>query len=944
VIIACRCQAVRVSGTSNTINLTIAEITVSSTSPVTDDILPGQTKVITVTTDAQVPAYTWTRNGSPIANTTATLNATQDGVYVVTVTQTSGCPATEQKTFTLNYPSAFNLTVAANTGYTSCVSATATLNMAGFTATTLNGIVDVTAMGYTLQWYKDNMPVSGETSSAITLNNASQNGDYKLGAAVPGFGTIFSNIITVNLSIGTVTIDNDTALCSGGTVVFTSDITNAAYNYQWFKDGIALGGATSPGFTANAEGDYYLEVTAGSCIVQSNTINLTIGAIAINSTSPDNDVILPGQTKTITVTTDAQGPVYSWTRNGVALSTTTATLNTSQDGEYIVTVTQTTGCSATVQKTFILEYPSGFDLAIAADASYTACTSSSVTLNIASFTATTTAGDIDVSTAGYAYQWHLNGVPVSGETSATLTVSDAAQNGIYTLVVAIPGFEPVISNAVTINLNLGTVDITAAGSICVGNPTVEITSNTNNALYTYAWYKDGALIAATTSGLTATQTGDYYVVVNTGTCTYTSNTVTITEGQFNLTTGNITEEYVIPGESLLLSVSTDASSPQYEWYRNGVLMAGETSSSLTVTLAGEYKIVVTQTTGCVASNELTFTVAYPTDFQIDIEAAGYLPCSTTSTPLTVLDFSAATPNGPVDVAGVGYGYQWYLDNIAIAGATTPSHQAVESGDYYLEVAIPEIGTIVSNTIAIHLGFEDDVTISSDGILCSEGGSVTLSSDANNPAYAYKWYNEANAVIGTESTLIVSEPGSYYLAITYQSCIITSNILDVELFNEDLVTLDSGPSLSLLEGSTATVTASGAESYEWFLNGTSITTGPSITITGPGTYSVVASVGECQVTKTVNVTTRENNLLAIPNVVTPNNDGFNDKWVLPVKYAEDTTEVVIYGPDGSIVFRASNYNNNWPENDFTYSLNNPVYYYTIMEKNEITERGSITLIK
>jgi hypothetical protein len=93
-------------------------------------------------------------------------------------------------------------------------------------------------------------------------------------------------------------------------------------------------------------------------------------------------------------------------------------------------------CNST--KNIYTEYPSGFDLAIAADASYTACTSSSVTLNIASFTATTTAGDIDVSTAGYAYQWHLNGVPVSGETSATLTVSDAAQNGIYTLVVAIP--------------------------------------------------------------------------------------------------------------------------------------------------------------------------------------------------------------------------------------------------------------------------------------------------------------------------------------------------------------------------------------------------------------------------------------------------------------------------------------------------------------------------
>lgn len=932
------------SVTSNTINLTIAGISVNSTFPATDDILPGETKVITVTTNAQVPAYSWTRDGVPVANNTATLTTTQDGVYTVTVTQTDGCPATEQRTFTLSYPSALHIAVTAGAGYTACVSTSTTVTMTGFTATTSNGIVDVTAMGYPLQWYKNDVPVPGQVSATIAISNASQNGDYKLGASVPGFGTIFSNIITISLAIETVTISNNTALCEGGTVNITSTVNNAGYTYQWFRDGIALGGASAPSFTANAEGSYYLEVTGGSCVMQSNTITLVIGGISVSSTSPGNDVILPGDTKVITVTTDAQGPAYSWTRNGVPLANTTPTLNATQNGEYIVTVTQTTGCNATAQETFILEYPTGFELTIAADAAYTPCLSTYAVLNIASFSAITSLGNIDVTSAGYAYQWNLNGTAIAGATSASLTVNNASQNGEYTLVVLIPGFEPVVSAPVNINLNMGTVDITVAGDICVENPTVDITSNVNNASYTYTWYKNGVQMTATTPGLTASETGDYYVVVNTGYCTYTSNTVAVTEAAFELTTGNITVEYVIPGETNVLSVFTDALSPQYEWYRNGVLITGQTAPSLTVTLDGEYKVVVTQTAGCTLSNELDFTVAYPTDFLIDIEAATYIPCNTTSTGLTIYDFSASTPAGPVDVPGNGYGYQWYLNDVAITGATLPQHAATQSGNYYLEVVIPEIGTIISNSISLQLGFEDDVEITADGVLCNEGGSVALSSDANNAAYVYKWFNSANEIIGTESTVTVSEPGSYYLAITYQNCIITSNILDVEVFDMNQVTIDSGPSLSLLEGTTTIVTASGAESYEWFMNGTSIATGPTLTIDGPGSYSVIATVGDCQVTKVVDVTTRENNLIAIPNVITPNNDGINDKWVLPVQYATETTEVVIYGPDGSIVFRASNYNNNWPESDFTYSLSNPVYYFTIMENNQITERGSITLIK
>jgi len=160
-----------------------------------------------------------------------------------------------------------------------------------------------------------------------------------------------------------------------------------------------------------------------------------------------------------------------------------------------------------------------------------------------------------------------------------------------------------------------------------------------------------------------------------------------------------------------------------------------------------------------------------------------------------------------------------------------------------------------------------------------------------------------------------------------------------------ITVDSPRDITLILGTSITLTASGAHTYEWYFNDQIVSNGPSVTIEEPGTYKLIAKVGECQVTKEFVVTGMENNMMAIPNVVTPNADGINDTWNLPTKYVNnENVEVVIYGPDGAIVFRSTRYLNNWPESSFTYSLKNPVYYYTIMEGNKITERGSITIVK
>ena len=935
---------------SNTVNLQNATITVNSTAPATDLILPGQTKTITVTTDAVVPTYTWYRNNVAIAETSATLTATQQGVYKVVVTETSGCTITAEKTFTLQYPTGFNLSIAANTGYTPCAVTPVTLSIASFTATTLNGTVDVSALGYQYQWYKDNMPLTGATGATLLLNSAAQSGSYTLVATIPDFGVVTSNNITVNIAIpaGSIAITQSGDLCDGGTATLMSGTTDSSYTYQWYKNGSPLANANASTFEVNSAGDYYVIITSGTCTSQSNILTIAVVAITVTSTNPSVDVILPGGTKALTVTTSAASPTYVWYRNNVQLTETSATLTATQDGEYKVVVTQTTGCNAVEEKTFTLNYPTGFQIVVVTDLSYSACTSDTVTLNVSSFVALAPSGSINVTGAGYQYQWYKDNVAISGATGATYTIPDQSQNGVYKVEAIIPGFSGIFSNNITVNLGVGTVTLTSAGVLCDENSQVVFSSNITDASFTYTWYNGAMQVSSGNNPqYAANEPGDYSVKVVNGTCITTSNTITIQQSSFNLTADGPVTGVIIPGDTKVLSVTTDALQPTYVWTRNDIVLAGETSSSITVTLAGEYKVVVTQNQDCVMSKYVVFGFSNPSGFALTIGTQGYESCVSTEANLFITDFKAVTSEGIIDVIGndFGYGYQWYKDGAIISGATAVTYTALQTGIYSLEVNIPGFGIVTSNGIAVEIAFAASITITKDGIFCADGTPVTLSSDITNPDYQYRWYHNNTVITGeNEPAITVTEVGDYYLSITYNGCTLMSNVLSLEPYDMDQVQISVGPAVDLPEGTSIIVTAEGAESYTWYKDGEKISEEDNIKVEEGGTYTMVGKAGDCEVTREFIVTIVENTVIAIPNIITPNNDGVNDTWALPLKYLNDKTEVVIYSPTGAIVFRASHYNNNWPESDFTWSRKDPVYYFTIMEDNVITKRGSITIVK
>ena len=65
------------------------------------------------------------------------------------------------------------------------------------------------------------------------------------------------------------------------------------------------------------------------------------------------------------------------------------------------------------------------------------------------------------------------------------------------------------------------------------------------------------------------------------------------------------------GETLVATVTTDANSPEFKWYLNNTIVLSATSNSYEATQLGNYKVVITETSGCTASNEFLFSINEP---------------------------------------------------------------------------------------------------------------------------------------------------------------------------------------------------------------------------------------------------------------------------------------------------------------------------------------------
>ena len=166
--------------------------------------------------------------------------------------------------------------------------------------------------------------------------------------------------------------------------------------------------------------------------------------------------------------------------------------------------------------------------------------------------------------------------------------------------------------------------------------------------------------------------------------------------------------------------------------------------------------------------------------------------------------------------------------------------------------------------------------------------------------------------------------------------------------------NAGTSVTIQQGNSTTLTASGGGTYLWDNGATSasITVSPTVTTT----YCVVANNGNCTDSACVTVFVDSPTLSCdpgllstlLPNAFSPNNDGQNDQLCVPNNACIVKFNLKIFDRWGEKVFETESLSNCWNGAFQEKGLNTGVFVFFLEAElstgDNFEQKGNISLIK
>lgn len=238
-----------------------------------------------------------------------------------------------------------------------------------------------------------------------------------------------------------------------------------------------------------------------------------------------------------------------------------------------------------------------------------------------------------ISSGTISYQWHKDGNPIDGATSASYTPDKTNGKGSYFVVVSnADSSKSVKSSQVSVTIvaegellpPVITANLAESASYDKVSDikALSITATADGADIYYLWYKDGTAIGApstTASTYTPTVFGSYYCALYASkgektSQTINSKTITISESAITVNV-SISPSTAYTGTELTASVdyNVESANVSYQWKKtdinsgNDTEISGATSETYTPTEAGRYYCKVTATSAINAKNTVTKT-------------------------------------------------------------------------------------------------------------------------------------------------------------------------------------------------------------------------------------------------------------------------------------------------------------------------------------------------
>ncbi|QCK14916.1 FG-GAP-like repeat-containing protein [Mangrovivirga cuniculi] len=428
--------------------------------------------------------------------------------------------------------------------------------------------------------------------------------------------------------------------------------------------------------------------------------------------------------------------------------------------------------------------------------------------------------------------------------------------------------------------------------------------------------------------------GYYYVQTVSGDCK--SDPVETYAGLANLPSSSIIPDgptSFCDGNDVVLEVPASAEITGFTWKKDGSVISGATTGSLTVTESGSYSVVVENTSGCTQESDpvvVTVSAAPVSDFSI----SGNLCRGST------LSFSnSSTVDGSQTVS-----YNWNFGDGNSSNEFEPTKTFNTAGTYDVSLTVsygPACQDISTQTIVVEDAPIADIELVSGTMPFCEGDSVLLQTVSEYSSY--EWSNgstgrQAYYTSGTEASVSVSSGAGCPGAGSFTLNTLPAPVIDI-----------TAEQTEISRGDTVILNASGGIDYAWepaeFVDFADISN-PYAFPTETTTFSVNATGSNgCVGTAEITITVEGSFEFKANKILSPNGDGINDTWVIQSIDQFPGCGVKIFDELGRILFEANPYNNDW---DGTFNgdyLEKGAYYYVIQCDDEnIGGSGSIVIVR
>jgi len=799
--------------------------------------------------------YQWKLNNVNIAganNSTLTLSnvsSADTGKYVVILTAVAPCPVVSSDTVSLQTVGAVVINTQPS-NQTSCENSSATFSISASNAG-----------GY--QWRKNGANIAGATASSYTISSIvlADSGNYDvLLSDTSSCGNITSATakLTVNALPTISTQPTSQVLCAND--VLTLSVTGLnALSYQWRKAGVNISGAIASSYSINpvlvSDAGLYDVVLKGktACTDKtSNSVSVSVSPKPAVTVQPIAQTVCANGTATFSITAN-NAISYQWRRNGVNITgATTATYTqtsatTANAGSIDVVITGNSPCASVTSSAvaFVVNTTAAISTH---PVTQSLCEGSVLNLSVTASNAT-------------AYQWRKNGTNIAGATASSYILSSttSTNSGNYDVVVSSAApCAAVTSNVavVTVNKAIQVTTKPQAQTLCVGNSmTLSIAANNQAG---YQWYQGNSLLPGATSStytvssVVGSNSGTYKVYITALAPCSDSFTipVSVTINNPMVVQTHPVSQTVCEGTNVTFT-SAVSFATGYQWRKNGVNIAGATSSNYSITAAGlshvaSYDVVATTSAPCpnITTNSASLAVNKP----IVITAQ---PSATTVCVGSPINFGVTANNATA--------YQWQKVNVNISGATSatytiPAASIADAAGYSVVVTgiapCPSVtSSIVNATVNVPV---TGVTQPASQTVC-KGNNLLLFTGANN-SLGYQWRKNGTNISGANSAtyainnIDVTNAGSYDVIHTATSpC--PNVVSDAATIGVSVpATITKQPiGLTQCEGGTVnlSVSALNATTFQWRRNGLDIIGANSTTLVIPnislalaGNYDVV----------------------------------------------------------------------------------------------------------